>query len=196
MKIYFTLIALLFVKNIFSQNSCFSRPEFDLHLVQTDSGNIYAPNFDPYLNTYIGCKAPAFDITTITGKKISLSEIKDKVVILNFWFTSCGPCIREFKALNKLVDEFSSQDVEFISFALDEKSKLDTFLIKHQFKYEVVGEAKQIAELYQVETFPFSIVLDKNHSVVKMLHSSRSAHPSEMESYYLIKPFIIEALKK
>jgi hypothetical protein len=79
---------------------------------------------------------------------------------------------------------------------LDDKSKLDTFLIKHPFKYEVVASAKSIADLYQVEVDPVSVVLDKNHKVVKMLHGSMSKHPTGMENYDLIKPFIVEALNK
>jgi hypothetical protein len=47
MKIYFLFILLLPIKNIFARDSCFSRPEFDLRMVQTDSGNIFAPDFDP-----------------------------------------------------------------------------------------------------------------------------------------------------
>ncbi|MDB5281158.1 MAG: Redoxin domain protein, partial [Bacteroidota bacterium] len=80
---------------VFSQDSlCFKR-DYQPRMVQTDSGNIYDPHWDDYLNTFIGCKAPLFNSTTITGKKLSLSELKGKVVVLNLWFLACNPCVRE-----------------------------------------------------------------------------------------------------
>ena len=63
---------------------------------------------DQILKGLIGCKAPDFDVTTITGERIKLAELKEKIVVVNFWFKACAPCIAEMPALNKLADEFKN----------------------------------------------------------------------------------------
>jgi thiol-disulfide isomerase/thioredoxin len=64
----------------------------------------------------VGCEAPEFDVVAVDGKRLKLSALKGKVVVLNFWFIGCAPCIAELPALNKLVDEYKGEDVVFIAF--------------------------------------------------------------------------------
>ena len=45
-----------------------------------------------------------FKVKTIGGKRLTLAELQGKVVVINFWFIGCAPCISEMPALNKLVD--------------------------------------------------------------------------------------------
>ena len=49
---------------------------------------------------------PDINLTTITGQKFQLKRMKGKVIVLNFWFTHCIPCIEELPALNKLVKAY------------------------------------------------------------------------------------------
>lgn len=65
-------------------------------------------------------EAPDFKKTDLEGQTIRLSDFKDKVVLLNFWATWCGPCRREIPALIKLQQEFNEQLV-IIGIALDEE---------------------------------------------------------------------------
>ena len=61
-----------------------------------------------------GERALDFIVTTINGEHIKLSELRGKVVVLNFWFTKCGPCKLEIPDLNGLVNEFKDKDVVFL----------------------------------------------------------------------------------
>ena len=82
--------------------------------------------------------APDFSVTSLDGKTFALKDLKGKVVVLNFWATWCPPCEDEIPKLNRLVEEYKKRDVVFIGLAGDKKPKLETYLKKHPFKYNIV----------------------------------------------------------
>ena len=88
--------------------------------------------------------APAFNLTSPDGKKFELAALRGKVVVLNFWFTGCPPCVAEMPKLNELTGKFQNQDVVFIAPTWDTEPILQTFLKKTSFKYNIVANAGDI----------------------------------------------------
>ena len=116
-----------------------------------------------------GKPLPNFVFKDILGNTYTPDDIKEKVVVINLWFTSCAPCIEEMPELNKLVKEYENNDaVLFLALALDEKGpRLDTFLETHVFNYNIVpGAQDYVVKKLQASSFPTHIVLDKNSNVV------------------------------
>jgi peroxiredoxin len=113
----------------------------------------------------IGSDAPDFAATDINGNKYSLSSLKGKIIVMNFWFVECKPCIQEIPDLNKLVEDYKNEDVVFLGFATNEKSKIDSFLKKKSFSYNIIPDSKKIAVKYQVTGYPTHIVIDKNSRI-------------------------------
>jgi peroxiredoxin len=109
--------------------------------------------------------APDFEVKTLEGETISLSDLKGKVVVLNFWFIGCAPCRVEMPGLNKLTEEYKEKDVVFIAFALDKADPLKDFLKKKSFKYQIVPEAGKIAGLYGAKVFPTHILINKKGQI-------------------------------
>jgi peroxiredoxin len=62
--------------------------------------------------------APNVTFTTIDGKKIAMTDLKGKVVLINFWATDCPGCIKEMPALVKTYNEFSKKGFEIIAVAM------------------------------------------------------------------------------
>ncbi len=110
----------------------------------------------------IGKEAIAFEVKDIFGNKYSLKDLKNKVIVMNFWFVECKPCVLEIPELNKLVDKYKEMGVVFIGFALNDKSKIEGFLKTNIFKYNLISESREIAELHQVTSYPTHIIIDKN----------------------------------
>lgn len=113
--------------------------------------------------------APAFDLTSLNGKKLESVALRGKIVVFNFWFTGCVPCVAEMPELNKLVEKYKD-DVVFIAPALETESVLRTFLVKHPFKYEIVPSAGDlIINTYSDGTdtvaFPVSIIIDREGNI-------------------------------
>lgn len=123
-------------------------------------------------------KAPSFSVTDIEGSTYSLDELKGKVVVLNFWFTHCKPCVKEMPELNKVVNKFKSKGVIFLAFALDKKEALHKFLAKTPFSYHIVAESQSIADKYKVGAFPTHVIIDKDSKVVLV---KRGLYTSDIE---------------
>ena len=116
-----------------------------------------------------GKPLPDFVFKDILGNTYTPEDIKGKVVVINFWFMSCAPCIEEMPELNKLVEEYeNNNDVLFLALTLDEKGPmLNKFLETNVFNYNIVPDSKDyIMKKLQVPTFPTHIVLDKNSNVM------------------------------
>lgn len=106
--------------------------------------------------------APDFTLTDTKGKQWHLNELTDKVVVLNFWFTSCAPCIQEMPELNKLVDDFKNQNVVFLGLSYNSQEQVEKFLKNRQFKYTILTNSKEVDSQYKVSSWPTSMVIDKN----------------------------------
>jgi peroxiredoxin len=113
-------------------------------------------------NEWIGTKATDFSLENIKGKKYTLSELSGKVVVLNFWFIACQPCIMEMPELNELVEEFKEKEVVFLAIALNTKKELKKFLKKNKFNYSIIADGQAIAQTYQIKGYPTNIIIDKS----------------------------------
>ena len=63
-------------------------------------------------------QAPTITFATIEGKKISMADLKGKVVLVNFWATDCPGCIKEMPDLIKTYNDYKSKGLEIISVAM------------------------------------------------------------------------------
>jgi peroxiredoxin len=109
--------------------------------------------------------APGFEVKSIDGESLRLADLKGKVVILNFWFIGCAPCRVEMPGLNKLIEEFKSEGIVFIGFALDDEGHLRDFLKKNPFKYKIVAGSSYIAKQYGVSAFPTHVLINKQGQI-------------------------------
>ena len=113
-------------------------------------------------STLVGTQAVDFDVTDIKGKKYKLSELKGKVVALNFWFVECKPCIMEMPELNELVEEFKGKEVVFLAIAINNQKQLKKFLKKTDFKYKVISSGQSVSDSYGIKGFPTNVIIDQN----------------------------------
>ena len=118
--------------------------------------------------------APNFTSTSVDGQQIELAKLKGQVVVLNFWFTRCQPCIEEMPDLNKLVNHYSDKEVKFISLAPEEASVLKTFFVKHPFNFTAIASSENIRiEKFRLfSAWPYSIIIDREGKISKMWFSN------------------------
>jgi peroxiredoxin len=121
--------------------------------------------------TNLNQPAPDFSLTDVQGRTVSLVSLKGKVVVLNFWFTTCLACIAEMPDLNKLQQAYKGKDVVFLGLGRDDKNRIRQFSTMHQFDYQLLTNAVKTATDYKVEAYPTSMVIDKN-GIIKYVQVS------------------------
>jgi len=116
-------------------------------------------------NTRVGEEAPPFSVNDIRGNAYTLSELQGKIVVINFWFVECKPCVMEIPELNRLVEKYVGKNVVFLGFATNDQAKLQQFLKENTFKYNLVANSKDIAEQYSVQYYPTHLVIDQHAQI-------------------------------
>lgn len=101
------------------------------------------------------------------GKTVSLSQLDDKVVFINFWATWCPPCVAEMPNINKLYQHYEDDDeVVFLMVSLDKKfSKAKGFLEKKAFDFDVFKPQGSMPNDFKSSSIPTTYVLDKNGEI-------------------------------
>ncbi|QYO66924.1 TlpA family protein disulfide reductase [Leptolyngbya sp. 7M] len=85
-----------------------------------------------------GQPAPEFNAQTLDGKAVSLSELQGKVVVLTFWSTKCIICHNEIPKLNQIAARYQGQDVVFLALTMENETRLEPYLRKNRFDFEIV----------------------------------------------------------
>ena len=112
----------------------------------------------------IGKKALNFDSVLLDGSKFKLSEQKGKVVVLDFWATWCGPCVKALPELIEKTSQFDKKDVVFIAVNQGESRKMiSTFLKKKKLQGLTVALDKKqnIGRDYEVQGIPKTVIIDQ-----------------------------------
>jgi cytochrome c biogenesis protein CcmG/thiol:disulfide interchange protein DsbE len=118
----------------------------------------------------IGKEYPIENEITLSGKKISLDDLKGKQTLINLWFTGCAPCIEEMPVLNELKSKYGDK-FNFLSVTYDSESKVNKLLEKHKFEFEHIVNSKKLTTKLGFNGFPVNLFLDKN-GVVKIIEGN------------------------
>jgi thiol-disulfide isomerase/thioredoxin len=113
--------------------------------------------------------APDFTLETLDGKSMSLSELRGKAVLLNFWATWCGPCKIETPWLVELQKEYGSQGLQVIGVAMDDSGKDDIakFAQEMGVNYPVLLGKEAVGEEYGgVPALPESFFIGRDGKIV------------------------------
>lgn len=153
-------------------------------------------NFEGWKNCVRGKHIPDFEVKTVSGKTINSKDLLGKVVVLNFWFIDCLPCIAELPALNLLVKEYKDQPIEFLAFTHDTKERLDTaFFTKHKFDFNIIPGDSTVIKQFGEMGYPNTYIIDKSGKVKEIFIGGFIDKKAEMEIYTRVKPIIDELLK-
>ncbi|MCZ8537855.1 redoxin domain-containing protein [Paenisporosarcina quisquiliarum] len=115
----------------------------------------------------IGKTAPDFELVTLKGESVKLSDYKGKKVILNFWATWCPPCKAEMPHMQKFYEENKEDGIEILAVNLTDidsgKESIESFVKEYELTFEIpLDEEGVIGRQYQAFTIPTSYLIDTN----------------------------------
>lgn len=124
-------------------------------------------------NGFVGRKFIDITGNTPDGKKVSISEYagKGKVVLVDFWASWCGPCIKEMPNVVASYQKYKSKGFEIIGISLDEdKSKWTTAIKNLNMSWVNISDLKgwgsELSAPYDVTSIPFTLLIDKDGIIV------------------------------
>ena len=118
----------------------------------------------------VGDQAPEFAIKDEMGKELKLSDYRGNVVFLNFWYTTCAPCIHEMPDMELVNRVFKDRKFKMVPVSVDTnfddvKKFYETHKLTSMPMY--LDPGKRIANRYNVYKFPETYIIDGNGIVLK-----------------------------
>ncbi len=112
--------------------------------------------------------APDFSLKTLTNQEITLSGLKGKVVLLDFWATWCAPCKESIPHLIDLYKRFHDQGFELIGMSTDKLGDLEIvrrFVQSMDIPYPIIMTPDEIIKKYKVTGLPTTVLIDRKGNI-------------------------------
>ena len=120
----------------------------------------------------VGDLAPDFQLKDTKGNKVSLSDLRGKVVVVNFWATWCPPCIEEMPSMERLNEVIAGDDFVMLAINTEENgpSIVPAFLEKTPYTFPILYDNKGVVQKrYGVFKFPESFIINKDGTVAEKI---------------------------
>nr|WP_315028517.1 TlpA disulfide reductase family protein [uncultured Chryseobacterium sp.] len=159
MKCYFTIVFLIFF-----------------------SGSIFAQN-----KIQVGKRVPEITMSKADGTPFSLSSLKGKFVLIDFWATWCAPCVEEQPELKALYETYSAHvknnTFEILGVSLDKNKEswqkaIDRFAINWIQISDLKFWKSPVAKSYEVDELPFNVIIDGEGTII-----AKNIHGKDLEDF-------------
>ena len=123
----------------------------------------------------LNAKAPNFELKSLTGEKVTLSDFKGKKIFINFWATWCPPCVEEMPTIQKFYEELADDDniVILAVNVTDQELKTETveqFAHEYGISFPILLDQKgDVSMNYNVLTIPTSVIINEEGMLVEQI---------------------------
>jgi thiol-disulfide isomerase/thioredoxin/Rps23 Pro-64 3,4-dihydroxylase Tpa1-like proline 4-hydroxylase len=116
--------------------------------------------------------APDFNLVDLQGNSVSLSSLKGKTIMIDFWATWCGPCLNSFPGMKNAVEKYSDdENVKFLFVNSwerieNKKENAEQFIAKTKYPFHVLLDLdNKVIESFKVSGIPTKFLIDKNGNI-------------------------------
>ncbi|MBI3609999.1 MAG: TlpA family protein disulfide reductase [Nitrospirae bacterium] len=127
------------------------------------------------IGTWAGRFAPDFEITALDGRRVSLENVRGKIVLLNFWTTWCEACIREMPALDRFYQDFRDEAFALLAVNLRESpARVEAFRNTHRIRCPILLDREgEVGDAYGVLAIPATFILDREGMMIGKITGAR-----------------------
>lgn len=115
--------------------------------------------------------APQVAFTTLSGQSSSIEALKGKVVLVNFWATSCSGCVEEMPEIKKLHEQYASRGLQVVAVAMnyDPENYVKAFVAKNALPFMVTRDSQgNVAKAFgDIQLTPTTFIIDKQGNILK-----------------------------
>ena len=141
----------------------------------------------------VGEEAPNFQLRDLAGNVVTLSQLRGKIVLLNFWATWCGPCRVEMPAMEQLYRTFPRREFEILAVSTDPQGAAVTrpFQQEMGFTFPILHDSEfRVGLTYGARTLPMTFMVDRQGIIRQKIYGARDWDSPEAREliYALLKP--------
>ncbi|PYV91139.1 MAG: TlpA family protein disulfide reductase [Acidobacteria bacterium] len=128
--------------------------------------------------------APQFSLANLDGKNVSLKDFADKVMVVDFWATWCGPCREEIPHLNKLYENYRGKGLVVVGISMDAEGPevVKQFAKELRMEYPVVmGDENVQQDFGGIVGLPTTFIIDRKGNIVKKYTGYQPAIMQDIE---------------
>ncbi|MCS6934291.1 MAG: TlpA family protein disulfide reductase [Chitinophagales bacterium] len=121
------------------------------------------PGIESLPKPKVGDTLPDFVCVDINGDTVRRSDFAGKIIVINFWFSVCKPCLYEIPYINDMaVEFFNRKDIVFLAPNWEKTSTIRKFLEIQPMEYRVLPEATSLIDALNIRAYPTHLIVDKN----------------------------------
>ena len=127
------------------------------------------PPADAFAKKWVGQPVLEMSGSDLAGNKLTADDLAGKIVVVNFWFVSCMPCLMEMPDLNELVEKYKGRDVVFIAPTFDNPATIEKLFAdgSRSFSYRIIPESMELIQQYGIKSFPTHMIIDRDGIIVE-----------------------------
>lgn len=112
---------------------------------------------------------PSFDLRNLQGNDMQLQSYKDKLILVNFWASWCGPCNEEAPSMESMYEQLHKQGLVVVGISIDHHvSQVKKFVKQYSITFPVLLDTDEsVASSYGITGVPETFILDKNYKLIK-----------------------------
>ena len=119
-----------------------------------------------------GQPAPGFDLPTLAGDRVRLSDLRGRVVLLDFWAYHCGPCWTALEHLNAIQARYAGKPLTILGIhtrsRTRDKERATAVAAKLKLRFQVLWDTAGISDKYTVRLLPTTVLVGKKGKVRKV----------------------------
>jgi len=131
----------------------------------------------------VGKLAPDFELDTLDGQTVILSQLKGSPVLVNFWATWCAPCRYEMPFLQQIYEDWPGDELLLLTINVGESSSdVSQFMQSEGFSFTVLLDGEvAVAQRYNVQGIPTTLFIDKE-GIIQNIHVGSFRSQAEIET--------------